>query len=140
MNYQFYKKLPLEAKKIRQEVFVKEQGFKNEFDDIDKNCIHLVVFQEEKAIGCARMICENDSVILGRIAVLKEYRQLHVGSYILQCLENKAKELNYTKIELSAQVRASQFYLKNGYQIYGDEYLDEYCPHVHMEKTYKSNE
>lgn len=26
------------------------------------------------------------------------------------------------------------FYEKNGFQAYGEEYLDEFCPHIHMEK------
>ena len=33
MNYQFFNKLPEEAKMIRQKVFVEEQGFQNEFDE-----------------------------------------------------------------------------------------------------------
>ena len=134
MNYQFYKTLPQEAKMIREKVFVEEQGFNNEFDKQDETCIHLVVFKENKPIGCARMIEENNTVVVGRLAVVKEYRHLHMGSYILKCLEEKAKELGYSQIVLSAQVRASQFYIKNGYQAYGDEYLDEYCPHIHMKK------
>ena len=32
------------AKKIRQEVFVSEQGFVNEFDSIDSEAYHIVAF------------------------------------------------------------------------------------------------
>lgn len=134
MKFQFYDNLPQEAKMIREKVFIEEQGFKNEFDDIDLTCLHLVVFQDHQPVGCARMFDNQGEMILGRIAVLKEYRHLHLGSYILQCLEKKAKELKYSKVILSAQVRASHFYLKNGYESYGEEYLDEYCPHIHMRK------
>lgn len=134
MRFQFYNYLPQEAKMIREKVFVEEQGFENEFDDIDSTCLHLVIFQNHQPVGCARMFDDQGEMILGRIAVLKEYRHLHLGSYILQCLENKAKELKYTRVILSAQVRASHFYLKNDYEAYGEEYLDEYCPHIHMKK------
>ena len=34
--------LPLEAKNIRETVFVNEQGFNYEFDDIDDIATHLV--------------------------------------------------------------------------------------------------
>ncbi len=71
---------------------------------------------------------------LGRIAVLKDYRKLKIGTYILQLLEQHAKDLGYSKTVLSAQKRASSFYLKNGYIQLGDEYYDEYCLHIHMEK------
>lgn len=134
MKFQFYNSLPQEAKMIREKVFIEEQGFQNEFDDIDFTCLHLVIFQDNQPIGCARMFDDHGKMILGRIAVLKEYRHLHIGSFILQCLEEKAKELRYSSIILSAQVQASHFYLKNGYEAYGEEYLDEHCPHIHMRK------
>lgn len=134
MNYKFYETLPKEAIYIREEVFMKEQGFQNEFDDIDHHCLHLVVFKEDKPIGCARMYEENNKMILGRIAVLKDYRKQNVGTYIMSLLEHKAKELNFNITALSAQVRASSFYKNNGYIQSGEEYFDEYCPHIHMEK------
>lgn len=134
MKYQFYNEFIKEAKMIREKVFVEEQGFRNEFDDIDSTCIHFVLFEDDQPVGCARMFDENQNMIFGRIAVLKEYRHMHYGSQILQCLERKAKELGYEQVILSAQVRASDFYRKNGYQAYGDEYLDESCPHIHMKK------
>ena len=54
MNYKIYDQLPQEAKKIRIKVFMEEQGFKNEFDDIDEVCKHLVVFDQKKEIGTCR--------------------------------------------------------------------------------------
>lgn len=134
MKFEFYNELNVDAKMIREKVFMQEQGFENEFDDIDSSCLHLVVYKEGKPIGCARMFSENQDMILGRIAVLKEYRHLHIGSDILNALESKAKEFNYHTVSLSAQVRAMPFYQKNGYKAYGEEYLDEYCPHLHMKK------
>ena len=50
MNYKIYDQLPQEAKKIRIKVFMEEQGFKDEFDDLDEVCKHLVVFDHQKAI------------------------------------------------------------------------------------------
>lgn len=133
MKFEFSQVLPIGAKMIREKVFVLEQGFENEFDDIDNIAYHLVVFDKEP-VGTARMFDEEGTMILGRIAVLKEYRHLHIGSQILQALENKAKELGYHEVVLSAQVRAKSFYEKNGYVCFGEEYLDEYCPHIHMKK------
>ena len=135
MNYKFYNELPKDAIYIREEVFVKEQGFQNEFDDIDHHCLHLVVYKEDKPIGCARMFEEDGKMVLGRIAVLKEYRKQNVGTYIMKQLETKAKELNFSVTALSAQVRASDFYKNQGYVQSGEEYYDEYCPHIHMEKV-----
>ncbi|MEE0778248.1 MAG: GNAT family N-acetyltransferase, partial [Massilimicrobiota sp.] len=83
---------------------------------------------------CARMFDEKGDIVFGRIAVIPEKRHKHLGSYILHELEKKARELGYPKAKLSAQVSAMGFYEKNGFQAYGEEYLDEFCPHIHMEK------
>lgn len=135
MKSKFYKQLPKEAKDIRQAVFVEEQGFKNEFDDIDQNCWHLVLFENDRPIGCARMYKKENEMVLGRLAVIKDKRGSGVGGILLQSLEEKAKELGETYLYLSAQVRAKQFYLNNGYKEEGEEYLDEYCPHIDMRKV-----
>jgi predicted GNAT family N-acyltransferase len=51
MYTKIFTTLPQEAKNIRIEVFMKEQGFENEFDDIDTISHHIVVFDEGKPIG-----------------------------------------------------------------------------------------
>ena len=43
MEYQLYQDLPQEAKRIRELVFMQEQGFQNEFDNLDHHCFHLVI-------------------------------------------------------------------------------------------------
>ena len=134
MDFRFYTQLHQDEKMIRETVFMQEQGFENEFDERDHHCLHLVCYNQDQPIACARMFEENGRMILGRIAVLKDYRHLHVGSQLMRTLEKKAKEEGYTQTQLSAQVRAKQFYQSNGYYECGDVYLDEECPHITMVK------
>lgn len=116
-------------------MFVEEQGFENEFDDIDEFAYHLVIYQDHEAIATGRMYPKDEkTMILGRIATIKEYRKMGLGSIIVQSLEKKADELGYTMIQLSAQQQAQGFYEKLGYQVFGDPYYDEWCPHVTMKK------
>ena len=58
MNYKIYDQLPQEAKKIRIKVFMEEQGFKDEFDDLDDLCQHLVVF-DNQPIGTCRFYYDD---------------------------------------------------------------------------------
>ena len=82
-----------DAKKLRQLIFVEEQGFENEFDEIDECANHVVVYQENWGIATGRMdVEEGKTMILGRIAVIKEYRGTGLGSKVVKSLENKAKE------------------------------------------------
>ena len=86
--------MPQEAKDIRIEVFVNEQKFENEFDDIDDIAYHLIIWEGEKAIANARLYRDEDeknSYIIGRLAVLKEYRKCHIGTNLMNLLEEKGK-------------------------------------------------
>ncbi|MGN0639104.1 MAG: GNAT family N-acetyltransferase [Huintestinicola sp.] len=125
-----------EAAMIRKAVFIDEQGFENEFDDIDGYAFHAVLFTEDNIpAACGRLYSsDGQSFIIGRIAVLKPFRRSGLGEKIVTALENKARELGGTETELSAQVRAMGFYEKLGYSPFGEEYLDEYCPHIAMKK------
>ena len=49
------------------------------FDDIDDIAYHLIIWEGEKAIANARLYRDEDeknSYIIGRLAVLKEYRKM----------------------------------------------------------------
>ena len=133
MKTKVYAYLPEEAKMIRENVFVEEQGFKNEFDDIDQIAKHIVIFESQKPMATCRIYYskQRKSYILGRIAVLKEYRGKKLGSALLKAAE---KETIGDKIELLAQERAAVFYEKNGYKQLDEHELDEGCPHVWMRK------
>lgn len=121
---------------LREEVFVKEQGFQNEFDKTDESCLHLICYEGERVAGCARLFCQGAGVWhAGRIAVAKDCRGAGMGAAIMAALEQKAAKLGGKKLILSAQRRAAGFYEKQGYERVGEEYLDEYCPHVDMEKV-----
>lgn len=134
MDTKMYTALPQEDKDIRIEVFMKEQGFENEFDDIDNISFHIVVFDEEKPIGTCRFFKENDHYTIGRVAVLKEYRNQHIGNVLLESAEKEIKKLNGDLIVVHAQVRVSPFYENQGYIQFGQIDDDEGVPHKWMKK------
>ncbi len=123
-----------QAKILREEVFVKEQGFQDEFESRDASCKHVVFMEEELPVVVGRIYYEDDYAIIGRIAVAKAYRKSHLGKQMMEYLEKEIKKEGYHKIKLSAQVQAKIFYQKMGYHQKGEEYLDEHCPHVTMLK------
>ena len=53
----------------------------------------------------------------------------------MKLLEEKARELGAERLALSAQCRVREFYEKSGYTASGEVYLDQFCPHIHMEKS-----
>lgn len=136
MEIKKYDTMQKYSKIIRQKVFIEEQGFENEFDGIDDTAIHLVAFDENKAIATCRIFYDKSycSYMLGRIAVLKEYRKMHIGKALMDKAEEIVREKKGNRISLSAQVRVSGFYEKQGFLKQGQEYDDEGVPHILMTK------
>lgn len=130
-------KLCEEAKIIREEVFVKEQGFLDEFDDIDDVAKHLVFYVEGKPAATCRYYRgkAEGEYIAGRIAVRQEFRGRNLGQHIMEILEENVKKDGGKSIILSAQKRVQGFYEKSGFEAYGEIYMDEHCEHINMIKT-----
>ncbi len=138
MDIKIYEKsLPREAIEIRITVFTEEQGFFDEFDDTDKIATHFIMFDGEKAIATCRVFEKEGEEyhVLGRFAVLKEYRGRGVGRTMLEAAEKYVGSIGGVGIILHSQLRAIRFYEKCGYQGYGDFEDDEGYPHLWMKKT-----
>ena len=119
-----------DARLIRQQVFVEEQGFVNEFDDIDHEAYHAVIYTGGYPIATGRLFDENGEAHIGRICVRKAYRGRDLGRMIVEALEKQAEKVGYKEVGLSAQTRVQQFYEKLGYRAYGDVYknVEMKCP------------
>jgi predicted GNAT family N-acyltransferase len=137
IRVKFSNQLPVDAKTIREEVFVKEQGFKDEFDTHDNIAYHAVLYYNNEAVATARTFVNEDVYVIGRVAVIKSMRNNRLGMKVILAIEEKIKQLGGTKVELSAQSRVQGFYKSLGYQTLGEEFLDEGCPHVKMIKSIK---
>ena len=86
-----FERLPEEAKNIREEVFVKEQGFFEEFDDKDDIATHFVALECGKPVGTCRLLKGADGeYLIGRIAVVKSQRGRGVGAGLVAFAEKVA--------------------------------------------------
>ena len=133
MKVVVYDHLQEDIQHIREEVFMKEQGFENEFDDLDAISTFVVIY-DDQAMATGRFYPSGDSYVIGRVAVLKPYRNQGLGKLVIQSLEEEIQRINGKYIELSAQQRVQSFYENLGYTRVGDVYYDEHCPHVKMIK------
>lgn len=139
MEIKKYDSLPEDARKIRMEVFVEEQGFEEEFDSTDKIAKHFVLYVEGRAVATCRIFSEGVGRFhLGRVAVLKSERGKGFGKALM--LEAEKYATNDEAAEcfvLSAQLDKKGFYEALGYKTEGDVYLEEDYPHVFMRKVVK---
>lgn len=137
METVIYQGIPNYAKEVRQKVFVEEQGFHNEFDDIDETATHIVMFDEDKMpVATCRIFWDTvmRAYILGRLAVIKEYRGRNIGSVIVREAEKYIQKNDGKCIALHAQCRVTAFYQNLGFTEFGDT-DEEGCPHIWMKKT-----
>lgn len=138
MQVQFFSDLNDYIIAIRTEVFVKEQGFVNEFDLLDQRSTHCLLYKDGVPAATGRIYRdENDKSLfhIGRIATIQQFRKSGCGREIIRHMEEKIKELGGKQITLSAQCRVQGFYESCGYISQGTVYYDEFCPHIQMIKN-----
>lgn len=137
MKIEVYKSLPEEARQIRQTVFVEEQGFHEEFDQTDNAAVHFVAYgEDELPVGTCRVFWDTgmEGYVLGRFAVLREYRNKHIGAALIREAEKYVQKAGGKNISLHAQCQVSGFYRKQGFAEYGEVEDEQGCPHVWMKK------
>ena len=141
MHIKTYDYLPEDAKKIRINVFVEEQGFQNELDNTDNIATHLVLYDNGTPIATCRVFHgeQNGEYILGRLAVIKEYRGKNIGKLMIEEAEKSVLKKGGTSLILHAQCRAKSFYEKSGYCEFGEIGDEEGCPHIWMKKDLKED-
>ena len=132
-----------DARIVRTRVFMEEQGFQDEFDEIDDDpsTVHVTLYVDGALAGCARTFpdCEHPGEpgrwIFGRLAVLPESRKGGLGAALLAESERLAKKAGATEMHLHAQCRVTPFYERAGYRQYGPVELDEHVEHIWMRKA-----
>ena len=124
-----------ELKAIREKVFVIEQHVPNdlEWDGLDDSATHLLALNSaNQAVACVRILSGGT---IGRMAVLKEWRNLGFGRAVLKYAVNFCKTQGLESIELSAQKHAVSFYAQEGFVVTSNEYMEAGIPHYDMRLT-----
>lgn len=136
MEVRIFSALPPQGRMIREEVFVREQGFQEEFDSIDSFATHILVLMEGEPAGICRVFWDEvrQQFLLGRVAVLRHFRMKGVGAALVNAAEQHLRRMGGKSLHLHAQCRISGFYEAAGYTPYGSIEDDQGCPHIWMKK------
>ncbi len=123
-----------DAYSVRKNVFVIEQQIdeKFEIDEYDEIAMHLTIYLKGIPVATGRLFEQNDYFVIGRICVIKKYRNRELGKLLLEKLVERAISMGAEELRLSSQVYATGFYRKFGFEEYGDTYNDAGIEHISM--------
>lgn len=122
---------------LRTSVFVDEQKVPAslEVDAEDPRCLHIKALNPAgQFIGTARLL---PSHYIGRMCVLKAYRNRGVGGAMLTYMLDYARQHSIAKLMLNAQVSALSFYQRYGFKAQNDIFLEAGIEHQQMAVTLK---
>ncbi len=119
---------------IRKTVFVEEQGVNPsvEFDGTDDEAEHVLLYLDDKPIGCARVRYFVNKAKLERIAILKDYRGKGFGKALTEFLVDLCRRKGMSEIYIHSQVYVEGFYKKIGFKERGAVFNEAGIPHIEM--------
>ncbi len=120
---------------LRHAVFVVEQGVPEtlEWDGLDPQCMHAIAEASDgRPVGCGRLLPDAH---IGRMAVLRPWRNQGVGGMVLLHLVDLARAAGHARIVLNAQTHALAFYGRHGFVPFGATFEEAGIPHQAMERV-----
>lgn len=113
-------------------------SLRDEFDEHDCDGTRYIVLLDDgyPVATCRFYEVSEDSVLLGRLVVLPEYRGKDLGLKVVAEAETWIKELGYNEIIIDSRVEVIGFYEKTGYLHLDDTVIksgDFDCIRMHKE-------
>lgn len=97
--------------------------------DDEASTFHLGLFENDKLIGIASFVKDSHEAFhespqyrLRGMAVLEEHQGQGLGDVLLKAGETELKQRNIPFLWFNARKIAWNFYLRNGYKIYGEPF------------------
>jgi len=120
---------------LREAIFVVEQAcVYHELDGLDKQAEHLVLSRDGVVLACLRVLppgLKGRRARIGRVAVAQEWRQRGLARWmVLRAIERIRQDGG---IRLDAQTYLRDFYASLGFEVCGDEFLEDGIPHLPMQ-------
>jgi predicted GNAT family N-acyltransferase len=124
-----------QALKIRRRVFIDEQRVPEaiEIDEHESSCTHFLIYDEDEAVGTARLRVKEPWIKFERIAVLEQTRGKGVGRELVEKMMAHAKvHFPHLMPMMNSQLSAEGFYRKLGWVSEGEIFFEAGIPHVQM--------
>jgi ElaA protein len=121
--------------KLRVDVFVVEQECPYpELDgrDLEPDTRHVWIAEEGAPVAYLRLIRDEGEARIGRVCVARKSRGAGLAAELMRAALD---EIGDNPSVLDAQAYLSGWYARFGYEVTGEEFLDDGIPHVPMRRT-----
>lgn len=127
---------------LRNEVFVVEQ--KCAYQDLDGQDLsgdtcHLMAWQDNQLVAYLRLLdptSQGGDVVIGRVLIAEAGRGQGLGHELMvQGLKHAEENWPDVPVYLSAQAHLQGYYRKHGFEVAGEEYLEDGIPHIGMRRA-----
>ncbi len=129
--------------KLRQEVFVVEQNCPFvDADGKDTMAFHLMVFDENNHLAAYTRLFDKNMYYegyasIGRVVTSTKSRGSGIGKFLMQKSIEKTIELfGDEPIKIGAQSYLKKFYQSLGFELTGDDYIEDGIEHTYMIKPH----
>ncbi|MGY4819841.1 GNAT family N-acetyltransferase [Pseudomonas chlororaphis subsp. piscium] len=127
---------------LRTEVFVVEQKCAyQEVDgqDLEGDTCHLMAWDDDQLVAYLRLldpVSQGGDVVIGRVVIAPQARGKGLGHELMEhALKQAQKHWPQTPIYLSAQAHLQGYYGRYGFEVVGEEYLEDDIPHIGMRRS-----
>ncbi len=101
----------------------------------EHNEIHLRGLLGSTLVCCLQLRpIDKHTVQMRQVAVDESYQSKGIGRALVEYCEQVARDEQFTEIILHARETAVEFYLKLGYEVYGEPFIEVGIPHRNMRK------
>ena len=131
-----------EIYRARVAVFVVEQRCEyQDVDDDDRRSYHFWISDNSKLVAYLRLIVrdrESGFVRLGRVLSLRRREGL-AKKLVSEAVAFAKDRLDAKEIDLDAQTYVRAFYESLGFEVLGEEFLEDGIPHIAMRLSLKNS-
>lgn len=128
-------RLAYDTWRLRQEVFVVEQDCP--YPDLDGRDTeaatrHVLLLEDERLVGCLRVLDDGDRARIGRVVVAPPARGRGLAGRLM---DRALEECGHRKVHLDAQTGLTEFYRGYGFEVTGPEFDEDGIMHVPMTRA-----
>lgn len=123
---------------LRRDILRKPLGLEFSAQELAREIeqIHLGAFLNDRLVGCLLLVPLGDSIVkMRQVAIARDHQNQGIGGRLVVFAETWAKQNGSREISLHARDTAVPFYLKQGYQVYDEPFIEVGLSHRKMRKS-----